>query len=99
MPNSAFTASSESPSYSASQGRLGNRLKAWIPQNFQPPKIQNTRYEYLQVDLGKRKTVTAVSTEGLTSGKFYVTEFELSFSQDGDVFDHYLHAKAPKVGI
>lgn len=93
LPRSAFTASSESRSYNASQGRLGNPLNAWIPLDFQPTNKIN---EYLQVDLGKIKSISGVSVQGLTSGQFYVTRFSLGFSNDGEIFNQYIHAKLIK---
>ena len=76
-------------------GRVGTFSTAWIPSNFQP--TDNLRTEYLQVDLGHLKTVTAVSTQGLTRGTFFVKTYSLKFSKDGDIFDDFYHAKSTKV--
>ena len=95
MPDSAFTASSESRSYEAKQGRLSNEQTAWIPVKFQPHG--NIRDEYLQVDLGQIKTITAISTQGFTGHAFFVKSYSLRFGNDGKVFDQFLQAKSTKV--
>uniref|UniRef100_A0A5F8G2Z7 F5/8 type C domain-containing protein n=1 Tax=Monodelphis domestica TaxID=13616 RepID=A0A5F8G2Z7_MONDO len=58
--------------------RLEGRTNAWRPQ-------ENGRKEWLQVDFGKLKKVTGVTTQGTRSilTSMYVREFALSSSRDG----------------
>ena len=89
LPDSAFTASSSTSNYNAVKGRLNTPRTAWIPQNYQPDHDATSK-DYLQIDLQRPKTITAVSTQGMQA-KLFVRTFSLAFSQDGETFDQYMH--------
>ncbi|XP_066913102.1 receptor-type tyrosine-protein phosphatase S-like isoform X1 [Clytia hemisphaerica] len=90
LPDSAFTASSSTSNYNAVKGRLNTPRTAWIPKNYQPDHDAVTSKDYLQIDLQRPKTITAVSTQGMQA-KLFVRTFSLAFSQDGETFDQYMH--------
>lgn len=50
---------------------------------------RNDRNQWIQVDLGKDETVTAIATQGRSNLKQWVTSYHLSSSLDGITFAKY----------
>ncbi|XP_067054194.1 uncharacterized protein [Acropora muricata] len=93
LPDSAFNASSRLVSgdwdFSARNARLyqednffRRRIGGWCAQH------QDSN-QWLQVDLGKIKFVTAVATQGRDKFFEHVKSYELAFSKDGHRWNHY----------
>ena len=62
--------------YSAKYGRLFNESGyGWLPKN-------NTKTDWLQVDLGKEFQVCAVATQGGNYYEAWTTAFKLLYSSD-----------------
>ena len=80
-----MTASSEfSNSYKAYYGRLnGTRGDGWCSN------IRDSKTDWLQIDIGKVIHVCGVATQGERNGYAYTTDFELSFSADGNSWTPY----------
>jgi len=47
---------------------------------------------WLQVDLGRTIEICGVATQGHRTGSYWVMEFKLSYSSDGNVWNTYLDA-------
>ncbi|KAM9740952.1 coagulation factor VIII [Menidia menidia] len=100
IPDSSFDASSYySPlmrSWKPSLARLhqSGSTNAWRPKN-------NNPHEWLQVDLGKVRRVTGVITQGARSlmTQMMVTEFSVTFSQDGRSWSSVLEKSSQKEQI
>eukprot|EP00794_Sanderia_malayensis_P001275 gene1275-1406_t len=85
LPSQSFTSSSSSSrNFSASNGRLASSF-AWMPLQKDKPDLKVK--DYLQVDLGQERTVTAVATEGYMNN--YVKEFKILLSEDGVLYNTY----------
>jgi len=93
LPDSAFSASSslfsgkwDFGAYNArlykQDDRVRHRIGGWCAKN----KDNN---QWLQVDLGKIKFVTAVATQGRDKYFEHVKSYELAFSKDGQRWIHY----------
>ncbi|XP_068693880.1 uncharacterized protein [Montipora foliosa] len=93
LPDSAFHASSSliagTWDFGAHNARLykeddrmRSRIGAWCAKH----KDSN---QWLQVDLGKIKFVTAVATQGRDKYFEHVKSYELAFSKDGQRWNHY----------
>ena len=78
--------------YKSSNGRI-NSSSAWIPLLFE--SISGLNREYLQIDLGQARTLTAIKTEGHLGR--YVRQFKLLLSLDGKSFQPYQEGKGDKV--
>ena len=93
ISDSSFSATSMyDRRYAPSQARI-NSSTAWIPRNYTEISIANP--DYLQIDLGQARTLTAVKTEGYVGR--YVKQFKLLLSSDGKLFQPYQEAKGDKV--
>ena len=81
-----MTASSEYNSdYQAAYGRLnGNRGDGWCTLNC------CGNQEWLQVDLGKTFEICGAATQGDIVNQGGVTEFKLSYSDEGSTWTTYL---------
>ncbi|XP_078364915.1 uncharacterized protein LOC144649315 isoform X2 [Oculina patagonica] len=93
LPDSAFTASSSFYSgpwdFGAYNGRLykqddriKKRIGGWCARD-------KSNGQWLQVDLGKIKFVTAVATQGRDKYYEHVKSYELAFSKDGERWNRY----------
>eukprot|EP00794_Sanderia_malayensis_P007942 gene7942-8797_t len=85
IPDKSITASSEAKFLYARFGRLNEQYSAedrnfggWCAYDCQPGQVQ-----YLQVDLGKAKTVTEIETQAVFNQNMWVTSYSLSYSYDG----------------
>ncbi|XP_055737592.1 contactin-associated protein-like 2a [Salvelinus fontinalis] len=79
LPHTAFTASSVFTSgYAPGYAKLNRRGGAggWSPQD-------SDSYPWLQVDLGNRKQVVAVATQGRYSSSDWTTRYRLLYSDTG----------------
>uniref|UniRef100_A0A3Q2Q8N0 Coagulation factor VIII-like n=1 Tax=Fundulus heteroclitus TaxID=8078 RepID=A0A3Q2Q8N0_FUNHE len=97
IPDSSFSASSSHwsllRSWSPSLARLhqSGGANAWRPKN-------NNPHEWLQVDLGKVKRITGIVTQGARSmlTQMMVTEFSVTFSQDGHSWSSVLEESSQR---
>ncbi|XP_072544922.1 contactin-associated protein-like 2a [Salminus brasiliensis] len=79
LPHSAFTSSSVFTSgYAPGYAKLNRRGGAggWSP-------LDSDHYQWLQVDLGSRKQVTAIATQGRYSSSDWITRYRLLYSDTG----------------
>uniref|UniRef100_A0AAR2LU95 Contactin associated protein 2 n=1 Tax=Pygocentrus nattereri TaxID=42514 RepID=A0AAR2LU95_PYGNA len=79
LPHSAFTSSSVFTSgYAPGYAKLNRRGGAggWSP-------LDSDHYQWLQVDLGIRKQVTAIATQGRYSSSDWTTRYRLLYSDTG----------------
>ncbi|KPP74858.1 contactin-associated protein-like 2-like, partial [Scleropages formosus] len=79
LPHNAFTSSSVfSSGYAAGYAKLNKRGGAggWSP-------LDSDHYQWLQVDLGSRKQVTAIATQGRYSSSDWTTRYRLLYSDTG----------------
>ncbi|XP_013861800.1 coagulation factor VIII isoform X2 [Austrofundulus limnaeus] len=100
IPDSSFSASSFHSSllrtWSPSLARLhlSGGANAWRPKN-------NNPHEWLQVDLGNIKRITGIITQGARSlrTQMVVTEFSVTYSQDGHFWSSALEPTSKTVQI
>ncbi|XP_063063624.1 contactin-associated protein-like 2 [Engraulis encrasicolus] len=79
LPHSAFSSSSVFTSgYAAGYAKLNQRGGAggWSP-------LDSDHYQWLQVDLGSRRQVSAVATQGRYSSSDWTTRYRLLYSDTG----------------
>ncbi|XP_048858192.1 contactin-associated protein-like 2 isoform X2 [Brienomyrus brachyistius] len=79
LAHHAFSASSVFASgYAAGYAKLNRRGGAggWSP-------LDNDHYQWLQVDLGGRKQITAIATQGRYSSSDWTTQYRLLYSDTG----------------
>ncbi|XP_061110174.1 contactin-associated protein-like 2 isoform X1 [Conger conger] len=79
LPHSAFSGSSTfSSGYAPGYAKLNQRGGAggWSP-------AENDNYQWLQVDLGNRKQVTAIATQGRYSSSDWTKQYRLLYSETG----------------
>ncbi|XP_036413819.1 contactin-associated protein-like 2a [Colossoma macropomum] len=79
LPHSAFTSSSVfTGGYAPGYAKLNRRGGAggWSP-------LDSDHYQWLQVDLGIRKQVTAIATQGRYSSSDWTTRYRLLYSDTG----------------
>ena len=62
-------------------------MRSWTPNN-------NDQNQYLQVDLGRVQPVYAVTVRGNKAYGFAVTEFELLYSEDGNIYSYAVNQMA-----
>ena len=62
--------------------RRGARVGAWTARH-------NTRYQWLQVDFRRAMRVVKIATQGRRDTNQWVTQYYLSYSQDGAHFAEY----------
>ncbi|XP_034546674.1 coagulation factor VIII isoform X2 [Notolabrus celidotus] len=100
IPDNSFIASSHYSSLLRSWAphlarlHLEGSTNAWRPKN-------NNPHEWLQVDLGKVKRITAVITQGARSllTQMMVTEFSVTISRDGHQWDSVLEESSQREKI
>ena len=90
IPDNQITASSYYLRYYPSKGRL-NGPDGWCQK---PYGITNG--DYIQVDMGKVRSVCAVATQGKRSGS-YIKSYKLSLSTDGNTWNTYKEQNVEKV--
>ncbi|XP_034038246.1 contactin-associated protein-like 2b [Thalassophryne amazonica] len=86
LPYSSFTASSVyGRGYGAGYAKLNRRLGngGWSP-------MDGSHYQWLQVDLGSRKWVVAVATQGLFGGSDWTSKYRLLYSDTQKNWRPYL---------
>ncbi|KAM9331850.1 contactin-associated protein-like 2a [Pholidichthys leucotaenia] len=79
LPHTAFTSSSVfSSGYAPGYAKLNRRGGAggWSP-------LDSDHYQWLQVDLGSRKQMTAIATQGRYSSSDWTTQYRLLYSDTG----------------
>ena len=83
-----ITASSSwDKNHSPNNGRLffrrtGSRMGAWCARH-------NNRYQWLSVDFGRTMRVVKIATQGRQDYRQWVTQYYLSYSQDGAHFAEF----------
>ncbi|KAK2896084.1 contactin-associated protein-like 4 isoform X2 [Channa argus] len=85
LPPSSFRSSSQlSSSHAPGFARLNRREGAggWSP-------LTSDRYQWLEVDLGERTTITAVATQGRYGSSDWLTSYLLMFSDTGHNWKQY----------
>ena len=93
IPDAQITASSNYDSFYPHKGRL-NGDSAWCQR---PSKIPDS---YIQVDMGARRAVCGVATQGTAQGKAqgsFIESYTLSFSTDGTSWTTYKEGNVEKV--
>ena len=93
IPDAQITASSNYDSFYPHKGRL-NGDSAWCQR---PSKIPDS---YIQVDMGARRAVCGVATQGTAQGKVqgsFIESYTLSFSTDGTSWTTYKEENVEKV--
>lgn len=88
IQNSQITSSSFASGYPPYAGRLNNLYGAWCAGS-------QTTGEWLQVDLGSKKELLAVQTEGFWS--YYITGYYLLYSFDAVTWYCFGYEGTPKV--
>lgn len=86
LPHTAFTSSSVfSNGYAPGYAKLNRRGGAggWSP-------LDSDHYQWLQVDLGSRKQVSAIATQGRYSSSDWTTRYRLLYSDTGRNWKPYL---------
>lgn len=77
LPDQHFTSSSDGgPENVPWKSRLNNDKAAWCAG-------ENNNNQYLQVDLGRSRTVSRITSQGHPGSAFWVTSFRLAYSVDG----------------
>ena len=98
IPDSSITASSShSQHLSPFLARLHNKPRgsygsAWSAKTYD-------KKQWLQVDLGKKKDITMVATQGRVEYNQWVTDFFITFSNDGIIFEDYKKDNVTKVCV
>ena len=98
IPDSSITASSHySQHHAPFLARLHNKPRrryerAWSAKT-------NDEKQWLQVDLGKKTDITMVATQGRVEHNQWVTDFFISFSDDGIIFEVYRTGNVTKVCV
>ena len=88
--DSQLTSSSDwSAALSASHGRM-NGPASWSAR-------RNDLNQWIQVDLGIKKPVTAIGTQGRKNHNQWVKSYSVSYSVDGKTFEYYKVDGAVKV--
>ena len=77
-----MASSRRSLAYAGAAGRIGNRDSCWAA-------AANAPGEYLQVDIGEIKVLTALAVQGNPSAEEWVTAYHLSTSFDGVHWSSY----------
>ena len=93
IPDAQITASSNYASFYPHKGRL-NGDSAWCQR---PSKIPDS---HIQVDMGARRAVCGVATQGTAQGKaqgLFIESYTLSFSTDGTSWTTYKEENVEKV--
>ncbi|CAB3997590.1 zinc metallo ase nas-13-like [Paramuricea clavata] len=83
QPGASWTASASNARLYMRDDHDNKRIGCWCAAYGQ------TENQWLQVDLGQVKYVSAVATQGRDRYFEHVETYELSFSQDGSVFKNY----------
>ncbi|XP_028414250.1 venom prothrombin activator pseutarin-C non-catalytic subunit-like [Dendronephthya gigantea] len=81
IKNSQMSSSTEKNGFSASKGRL-NGAASWRPDD-------DDQNQWLQVDLGKKKLVTAIATQGFGSNRYWVKTYSISYGVDKENLTSY----------
>uniref|UniRef100_A0A9L0J2D7 Contactin associated protein 2 n=1 Tax=Equus asinus TaxID=9793 RepID=A0A9L0J2D7_EQUAS len=79
LPHGAFSSSSSmSGSYSPGYAKINKRGGAggWSPSD-------SDHYQWLQVDFGNRKQISAIATQGRYSSSDWVTQYRMLYSDTG----------------
>ena len=92
IANSSMTASSWKPGYYPYAARLYKSIGngSWCAENNKPG-------EYLQVDIGKERTISRLAIQGDSINNFGVTQFSIVYSQNGVFWKNYTVNEVVKV--
>ena len=72
--------------------RTGSRMGAWCARH-------NNRYQWYQVDFGRAMRVVKIATMGRQDAAQWVTQYFVTYSQDGASFAEYKENSNRKVGM
>lgn len=94
MPDAAFSASSMAGSKNGPEhARLnGQGSGGWVAK-------ANNGSQWLQIDLGELVRVTKVATQGRRDADYWVTQFSLSHSLDGEHWAKYKENSVTRVSL
>jgi len=93
LPDQHFTSSSDGgPEKVPWKSRLNNDQAAWCAG-------EKNNEQYIQVDLGRSRTVSRVATQGHPSSAFWVTSYRLAYSVDGIFWKNALDESKSMVRI
>ena len=96
IPNRAVTASSyHGPGHEPRQARLNNNQKSGGTGSWST--LPNTIGQYLQIDLGKKRVISKIATQGRPSMDQWVKSYKLIFSIDGAKWNEYRNNGVVKV--
>lgn len=70
--------------------RTGSRMGAWCAR-------RNDRYQYYQVDFRRAMRVVKIATQGRQDAAQWVTQYFVTYSQDGNSFAEYKENSNRKV--
>ena len=91
ITNAQITASSQYGSrYRSYYARLNSNSGSWVPTSL-------NAHQWLQVDLGKKTSVTEIKTQGRYNYDQWVTSYRVSYSNDGSNFQTYQENNKDKV--
>lgn len=92
IANSSMTASSWKPGYYPYAARLFKSIGngSWCAGN-------NKVGEYLQVDIGRERTISRLAIQGDSVNFFGVTQFSIVYSQNGVFWKNYTENEVVKV--
>jgi hypothetical protein len=81
IENLQITSSSSSTGLHPELGRL-NAKSCWSAG-------ENDSHQWIQVDLGKERVVTAIATQGRMNAEEWVVSYEVWYSLDRETFEKY----------
>ncbi|XP_068676289.1 uncharacterized protein [Montipora foliosa] len=91
ITNARITASTQHGSqYRSYYARLNSNSGSWVPTSA-------NAYQWLQVDLGKKTSVTEIKTQGRYNYNQWVTSYRVSYSNDGSNFQTYQENNKDKI--
>ncbi|KAM4026917.1 LOW QUALITY PROTEIN: SCO-spondin-like [Anomaloglossus baeobatrachus] len=100
LPHSSFTSSSQvtdHPPYAALLNHISPTVEnqGWSPQEEDYPNPPS-KLPYLQIDLQKMWNLTGIVTQGAGSSNYFVTGFEVQFSEDQKIWYNYTEIKSDR---
>ncbi|XP_044176026.1 receptor-type tyrosine-protein phosphatase S-like [Acropora millepora] len=91
ITNAQITASTQyGAPYRSYDARLNSKRGSWVPTSL------NT-HQWLQVDLGKKTSVTEIKTQGRHDYGHWVTSYRVSYIDDGSNFQTYQENNKDKI--
>ena len=102
IPNGAVTASSTftgSKGCEPWQARLNNAQTLGSYGSWSADQNNVNIGQYLQIDLGKKRVVNKIATQGRPSASQWVTSYKLLFSSEGANWNEYQNNGVVKVNV